>query len=486
LALLKQVLVRPGGHLLCFLPGAGEILQVATELKSQGVSNGVEILPLHGSLPASEQDRALAPSAGRKAILATNIAETSLTVDGVTDVVDGGYHKVLRYDPKTGIDRLDLERIPGDSAVQRAGRAGRQGPGRVLRLWDPRVRLRPHREPDILRIDLAGPFLQIIAWGGEPLAFDWFEPPSEDRAQDALELLERLGTVAGRRLTGLGDQARQLPLHPRLACLLLTAGVSARVAAVCALLSDRLPPAFGDVTTVSDILSQADRIEEASPFVQHAAREIQALGRRCLKTLDPDQSDGTLLRATLAAYPDRVARRRAPGSDRLLLASGHGARLAKTSGVREGEYLVAVEVMAAQHGSLSEASVTSASLVRKEWLRPTDVRLRHVYDPETRAVRAFEQLRYGQITLSERAAQPDPEQALELLAKALEEAGPDPESRQLARRAALAGIHLDLDAARHQACLGRVDLPRFDLKAFLSFHGLDPRRRIPGRCHHQL
>jgi len=482
-AAVKQVLGQPGGHLLCFFPGAGEISQAAAELKAYGLGTAVEILALHGSLPSSEQDRALAPSVSRKAILTTNIAETSLTVEGVTDVVDAGYHKVLRYDPRTGIDRLDLERIPADSAAQRAGRAGRQGPGRVVRLWDPRVRLYPHRDPDIRRIDLAGPFLQVIAWGGDPLTLDWFQPPSSDQAGAALELLERLGLIAGRRLTRLGELARNLPLHPRLACLLIAAGASERAAAVSALLSDRLRPPSKDETTVSDILSQADRIGEASPFVQHAAREIQALGRRMLRSSDPDQSDEQLLRAILAAYPDRVARRREPGSDSLLLASGHGARLARSSGVREGEFLVAVEVIAARRGSLSEASVALASLVRKEWLQANDVCLTHVFDPGTGTVRAFEQSRYGQIVLSERAVRPKPEQAAELLVKTLEESGLDPESRQLVQRAALAGVSIDLDGARRQACAGRVSLPRFELKDLLPFGEL---RTIARLCPEQL
>jgi len=480
-AAVKQVLGESGGHLLCFLPGAAEISQTASELK--GLGDAIQILPLHGSLPSAEQDRALAPSASRKAILATNIAETSLTVDGVTDVVDGGYHKVLRYDPRTGIDRLDLERIPADSAAQRAGRSGRQGPGRAIRLWDPRERLHHHRDPDILRIDLAGPFLQVIAWGGDPLDLDWFQRPAADQARAALELLERLGAIRGRRLTRLGELARHLPLHPRLACLLVTAGASARAAAVCALLSDRLRPASRDETTVSDILSQADRMEDASAFVQHAAREIHALGRRLLNSSRPDESDEQLLRAILAAYPDRVARRREPGSDRLLLASGHGARLARSSGVREGEFLVAVEVMAARRRSLSEASVTFASLIRKEWLQATDVHLTHVFDAAAGTVRAFEQLRYGQIVLSERPVRAKPEQAAELLVKALEESGLDPESRQFTQRAALAGIAIDVDAARRHACVGRVSLPRLDLKAFLPFHELRTVERV---CPEQL
>src|SRR6266545_496946 len=172
-AAVRDAASHPGGHILCFLPGAAEIREAEAALAGAGL----EVLPLHGALDAKAQDLALAPSARRKAILATNIAETSLTVDGVDTVVDSGWHKVLRYDAERGIDRLEAERIPADSAEQRAGRAGRTGPGRAVRLWDARDRLRSHREPEVMRIDLAGPLLDVIAWGGDPLAFDWFEAP---------------------------------------------------------------------------------------------------------------------------------------------------------------------------------------------------------------------------------------------------------------------------------------------------------------------
>jgi len=478
---VREVISQPGGHVLCFLPGAGEISQVARDLA--GLGEGVQIMPLHGSLPSSEQDRALAAGAVRKVILATNIAETSLTVEGVTDVVDGGYHKVLRYDPRTGIDRLELERIPADSAAQRAGRAGRLGPGRVLRLWDPRDRLRTHRDPDIVRIDLAAPFLDVIAWGGDPLSLDWFEAPPREHALSALDLLERLGTLERGRLTALGQLARRLPLHPRLACLLIAADASPRAAAVCALLSDRVRALPADHSTVSDLLSQADRIPEASPFVQQAAREIGALGRRLLKSRTTDQSDERLLRAVFAAYPDRVAKRREPGSDRLLLAGGHGGRLARSSGVREGEYLVAVDVTHTRQGEVSEASVRLASLIRKEWLQPTDLAVEHLFDPATQAVRAFEQALYGQILLSERPVPPDRAQASEILVQVLEQSALDPEARQFMKRAELAGIQVDLDAARRQACAGRVTLPRLDLRSFVSNQQL---RTIGRLCPEQV
>ena len=180
---IRTVLARDGGHVLCFLPGMGAIRREQDDLS--GVD--AHVLPLHGSLDADAQDAVLAPSARRKVILATNIAETSLTVEGVTDVVDSGAARVLRFDPARGMDRLDIERIPQDSADQRAGRAGRTAPGRAMRLWDARDILRPRREPEIARVDLAAPLLDVLAWGGDPLDFAWFEAPPRDRIEAADE-----------------------------------------------------------------------------------------------------------------------------------------------------------------------------------------------------------------------------------------------------------------------------------------------------------
>ncbi len=351
-AALREAAGQPGGHLLCFLPGAAEIREAEAGL----AGTDLEVRPLHGALEAKAQDLALAPSARRKAILATNIAETSLTVEGVDTVVDSGLHKILRYDAERGIDRLDAERIPADSAEQRAGRAGRTGPGRAVRLWDPRDRLRPHREPEVLRIDLAGPLLDVIAWGGDPLAFEWFEAPPEDRVLRALELLGLLGALEGRRLTSLGRTLRRLPLSPRLARVLAEAGASPRAAAACALLSERrggigtsgTPP-----STDSDVLALVDRLDEAPGPLRQAARELLRIAERLLGDRPRATDDASLRRALFAGYPDRLARRREPASPRLVLASGQGAVLGRESGVREGELLVALDVMAGSRAAWS-------------------------------------------------------------------------------------------------------------------------------------
>jgi ATP-dependent RNA helicase HrpB len=463
---VRRALAAGGGHVLCFLPGAGEIRAVEQELG--GLGDGVVVRPLHGSLDSRAQDAALAPAAGRKVVLATNVAETSLTVDGVTDVVDGGWHKVLRFDAARGIDRLELERIPADSAEQRAGRAGRTGPGRALRLWDPRDRLRAHREPEVLRVDLAAPLLDVLAWGGDPERFRWFETPARERVEAATELLASLGAVKGGRLTPLGEGLRRLPLHPRLGAVLLAAGGSRRAAAVCAVLAERRGPRPADPpTTDSDVLSLADRLEEAPLSLRRAAQELERLGGRLAGGAARSADDTSLRRALLAGFPDRVARRREARSSRLLLASGTGALLARESGVRDGELLLALEVVGGGVGPGGEPLVTTASRVEPEWLAPTRSETVHRFDAAAGAVRAWQREWYQGLVLGERTVAPDPEAAAPLLAAALEERGLAPEDERLESRALFAGVDLDIGALRRLACAGRTRLPEGSLEQLL-------------------
>jgi ATP-dependent helicase HrpB len=468
---VRAVVARPGGHLLCFLPGSPEIRRAQAAI---GGLAGASVLPLHGTLSSEEQDLALAPSAGRKVILATNVAETSLTVEGVTDVVDTGQHKVLRYDASRGLDRLELERIPADSAEQRAGRAGRTGPGRVLRLWDARDRLRPRREPEIERVDLAGPVLDVLAWGGDPAAFEWFEAPAADRLEAAVGLLERLGALSGRRLTSDGEAMHRLPLHPRLARVLLSAGGGARAAAVCAVLAEGWrPPLAGDApTTDSDVLSAADRLREAPPGVKAAARELSSRVRSPVRSGDegsagaetagplPDATgapqDDRLRRALLAGFPDRVARRREKGSPRLVLSSGAGALLGRESGVREGELLVALEVTG---GVASEPVVRLASRVERDWLSDVRTEVVHRFDEDSGSVRAVAQDWYDRLLLGERSLPPQPDVAAALLAEALARQGLGEAAERLQRRLRVAGLEADLHGAMVEACRGRTKLP---------------------------
>lgn len=414
---VRRVAADARGHILCFLPGAREIEQTRSALALPNV------FALHGSLDVDEQERALAPSATRKIILATNVAETSLTVEGVTDVIDSGQQKVVRFDADTAVDHLVLEHISRDSADQRAGRAGRTQPGRAFRLWDERKILQPQREPEVRRVDLASPVLDIIAWGGDPMTFEWFERPPDHRIESALTLLQRLGAIENRRLTSLGDAIRRFPLHPRLARVLIDGGEEA--ARVCALLSeDTRSAGSGDALTLAD-----------ARHLDFAARELVNVYRRA-RSNEPQTraAPERVRRALLAGFPDRVGMRREPGSLRLLLSSGTGAVLARESGMHSGEFVVALDVRGGQ-----EALVRIASPVEREWLTPTreDV----VHELVGSRVRATRRLWYDSLLLRAINVDPDPDEERRLLAGAMRKKI-DP---ALQRRLAFAGIDVNWD-----------------------------------------
>jgi len=406
---IAQAVRESHGDVLCFLPGAREIEQARLEI---GTIDAL-VLPLHGQLDVDAQERALAPASRRRVILATNVAETSLTVDGITEVIDSGLQKVMRYDPESGIDHLVTERISLDSADQRAGRAGRTAPGRATRLWDSRDLLRPHREPEIHRIDLTAAMLDVIAWGGDPRTFEFFERPSSERLDAALSLLEQLG--------GNAAELRRYPLHPRLARLIIAANGDERAVRIAAALSEGVRLRRSE-TTESDAFPLAD---DAPPEV---VRELMRIGQH---------RTGDLLRAILAAYPDRIAMRREERSPRLLLASGTGAILAKESGVRDGEFLVALELSGRDTG---EALVRAASIVERDWLVPTRREKVHILTNAGR-VRAIERLWYGALPLGERNAEVDPIEEQRLLAEA-RKPKVDPLTE---RRIAFAGGERNLD-----------------------------------------
>jgi ATP-dependent helicase HrpB len=578
-------LSQTDGQVLCFLPGAPEIQRAIHHLQQKLSGADVEVVPLHGSLDADTQDRALASSARRRIIVATNLAETSLTVPGVTAVIDSGLHKVARYDADRGIDSLETERITADAADQRAGRAGRLAPGLVRRLWDASDRLRPHREAEIHRVDLAAAALDVIAWGGDPRSLEWYERPREDALDAALALLERLGLVTlprrmgpaeaghyrgsgspramdpaeARRpessslrhdesvvsgfsrtsatpptdptlladptqpaLTALGERVRHIPLHPRLTRMLVEAGGAREIAQACALLSERhfLPPRIA--STSSDLLSAIDDWQNMPVHLQRVANVIADLGLRIadstlriadcgLRNSSPKlpsadakpqsglrsrqsaipsrspqstirnpqsaMSDPAFRRAILAGYPDRVAQRRAPGSTSVRLASGTGAVISDESGVRDGEFLVALEVQApvvraapARTSNVapgrtrpsvpaaSEARIRLASRVEREWLQPTATDVVHRFDQDTGSVKAVRVERYDALILSEHPVPVDADVAAHLLATAWIERGAGPDDERLLRRLRFAGRTIDVEAIVQIAARGARSL----------------------------
>jgi ATP-dependent helicase HrpB len=433
------IAVESPGDVLAFLPGAEEIRRAGGLLSGWAAETGSLVLPLHGGLTGVEQDRALRPSDRRKVVLATNIAETSLTIDGVTTVVDAGYARFASHDAARGLDRLELGRISRASADQRAGRAGRTGPGSCVRLWS-EAEQRGFAEldaPEVARVDLAATVLALHAWGhADPAQFGWFEPPPPENLAAAERLLTMLGALDGEggSITELGKTLLGLPVHPRLGRLLVEAariGASWEGATLAALLSEKDILSRGPgrdarpgVRATSDVLIRLDRLDDAerSRFAPElrdrgvdpaAARQVARVRDDLLRVArripgperaEPSETD--LLRLILVAYPDRVARRRAVDPASGVMVGGRGVRLEPESVVRDGELFVALDPRDDRHGSSVEARVRVASRVELDWLAelfPGSVRKERSvrFDEERRRVVGVATLAYRDLILRE-------------------------------------------------------------------------------------
>ena len=403
-AMARVIETSPGGDrgdILAFLPGVEEIRRSAKALGPISARENLLVLPLHGSLDAEEQDRALRPADRRKVVLATNVAETSLTIDGVTAVIDSGLARFARHDPAMGLDCLELGWISRASADQRAGRAGRTAPGRCLRLWPEREdRGRPaFDEPEIRRVDLASTVLVLKSWGHiNPKTFGWFEPPEAEALEAAERLLGMLGATddAG-ALTEIGRALIALPIHPRLGRLLAGAAEMGRLgrgADLAAILSEKDILVTGDPRSprpspppgVSDLIARLDILDEtrrerfsprlrdrgidpnASRRVAEVASDLRRIGRRLPTRSPTDEGDEALLPLALLAYPDRVCRRREndPGAARMV--GGRGVRLDLASVVRDAECFVAIDPRDARRGGKREAVARIASAIDPDWL----------------------------------------------------------------------------------------------------------------------
>lgn len=448
-----------GGDILVFLPGVGEIRR-SQEALEQSFEQRFLVCPLYGDLSPDEQDRALKPGKKRKVVLATNVAETSLTIEGVSAVVDTGLVKRIFHDPARGIDRLELGRISRASADQRRGRAGRTGPGRCLRLWtEPEDRrLVPHDEPELMRVDLAPVLLDVLGWGArDPAEFEWFEPPPKASLERALQLLRILGAIEthGFRLTPHGELLRRFPLHPRLTTVLVRAhklGVVREAALVAALLSERdLVRRSNDpfrsaieAEGPSDPLHRRDLYLEleASGFSRSlagrlnldlgAARTVRDVERRLIDLVRREMGEAPepkgdtevlLRRALLSGFADRVAKRREPGSSRLLMSSGRGGELARESVVRTAPLMVAIELDDSSRAGVGTADtlVRQASAVEEAWLSETGIieEIARVRWNDTReAAEAVLERRYGALVLAEkRDPDADPVELARVLAE---------------------------------------------------------------------
>ncbi len=430
-AAVTRAMNETGGDVLVFLPGVGEIRRCADRLSASAARQGFDVCLLYGDLSAAEQERALSAGPRRRVVLSTNVAETSVTVEGVTAVVDTGLSRVKRYDVGSGLDRLELGRISLASARQRTGRAGRTGPGVCFRLWGEAEEraMRAFEEPEIRRVDLASTVLDLAAWGeAEAERFGWFEAPDPVALGQARALLSELGAFDAAGLTRLGQQMAALPVAPRLSRLLLEAHRLGHAEAGClaaALLSDR-DPLRGrrehPGSTDSDLTDRLDWL--ATPAGRGPARSIERLAEQFAGQLrrvagPPPTSgmgrDEALGRAVLAGWPDRVARRRAVGSPRAAMTGGRGVVLSAASGVRDAALFVALDLDGGRREDRSEAQVWMASAVEERWLQPGTVvrEARCAVDAATGQVRGIDTVRYRDLILSERPAPTPPREQVE-------------------------------------------------------------------------
>lgn len=390
------------GDILVFLPGAGEIRRVSEDIAEAALVHDLVVMPLHGDLTADQQDAAVRPQSKRKVILATNVAETSVTIDGVVAVIDTGLARIARHSPWTGLASLQIEPVSRASCAQRAGRAGRTRPGKVVRLYtkhDHDTR-RAFEVPEVGRTDLAGAALELAGAGLSLRALRWYETPPETAIVAAEELLVRLGALAGdpRSITKLGRRMLQFPVHPRLARLVCEAegrGVGVEACLIAAAvgarelrLERRGPAGQAKISSPSDLIDDLDSLLDARSHglradrlrrdgldistahtVDRVAKQLERIVERGGRRLSDDDMDRELMISILTAFPDRVGKRRAPRSSEIVFAGGGSGTLAPSSSVIDAELMVAVDVAeTGAKGQATKVQIRRASAIDPSWL----------------------------------------------------------------------------------------------------------------------
>ncbi len=496
------------GHTLVFLPGAAEIRACLKGCEAVALRRGLSLRPLHGELPPDAQAHALEVTATPKVILSTNVAESSVTLDGIGAVVDSGLGREASHSPWSGISGLRTVRISQARCVQRTGRAGRTGPGRCLRLYtEAEFGARPAFDvPELQRADLAEPLLALHGMGiGDPGSLAWFEAPPEPALAAGEALLTRLGALQDGALTPIGQRMADLPLHPRLARLAVAGadlGIPQLALRAAALLetgnlaarqglalrpghrSTPLPAGHG---ADSDLLLRLDQFEEAEAAgfgagacraagldgsaIQRARRAVQSLARLLPAPLEPADAEPRLLQALLLSYPDRVGHLSANGT--CAFAGGGGARLDTASRVRRPGLILALEAEAVKQGTGGHTLIRQASRCEADWLLEAFPEALEEVDELTfhaaagRVERRTE-LRYDGLAIdtSRGPADPADPRVAKLLAEALRDRPLDElPSRYLARLAFLRKHRPDLDLPEDLlgpllagACAGRATL----------------------------
>ncbi len=427
---IRHALAHEDGSLLVFLPGMAEIRRVERHLHESALGPDMLIAPLHGELPQDEQDQAIlrAPAGRRKIVLATSIAETSLTIEGVRVVIDAGLMRVPRFDPRSGLTRLDTIRVTQDAADQRRGRAGRLEPGTCYRLWTSAEQqaLLPRRPPEILEADLAPLALDLAEWGVIDTAeLSWLDPPPAGALSQARDLLRQLGALDGQgALTAHGRRLAHVTVHPRLAHMMVTAaalGFGPWACDLAALLSERDILQGGPGWRNADLRVRAEALRGtrehlAGATINRAAcervRRASEQWRRQLQ-LKPSSGDGSEHSGILLAfaYPDRIAQRIAGTEGRYRLANGRGASFPSIQGLSQDDFLVVAQL----DGTGDWARIQlAAPLPLQDLQRYCVEQMQSVdlleWDERSESVRARRQRRLGQLILDDRTIH-EPDQA---------------------------------------------------------------------------
>jgi ATP-dependent helicase HrpB len=443
---VEHALASHPGDVLVFLPGQREIARVQAALEDSVAGAGIDVLALHGELPVEQQSRVLqpAPDGRRRVVLATNVAESSVTLPGVRVVVDSGLAREPRFDPNSGFPRLDVVAIAQASADQRAGRAGRVAEGWAYRLWPQSQRLEPQRRAEILQVDLSGLALELAAWGSTGLRF--VDPPPPGTFAAARDLLRRLGALEGSesmegRITPAGKRMLALGTHPRIAAMLLAPRDDGERALACdlaALLESRDPLLAKGGSGRSDAIAErwqalaafrngrtgAEASRSALAVIDAAAKQWRR--RLRLDAMPPRQAQPHLLGDLLLyAFPDRIGHRHATDPKRYQLANGRMARLFDDSALHGEPWIVASELRFETKDALvlRAAPLDEARLQRDFPQRFTETDQVH-WDPQRRALVAQRERRFDRIVLDARpAGRVDPAQAARALTDAVRELG---------------------------------------------------------------
>ncbi|MFT7571412.1 MAG: ATP-dependent helicase HrpB [Paracoccaceae bacterium] len=421
---VKQALRDETGSILVFLPGEGEIRRVENLLNDSSLPGDVDVLPLYGALPQARQDQAVSPpsSGRRKIVLATAIAETSLTIEGIRVVIDSGQSRNPRFDPQSGMTRLFTEPVSLAGATQRQGRAGRLEPGICYRIWDKAGEgaFRQFSQPEILNADLAPLALDLANWGiHDPDALNWLTSPPKaplDQGQALLRLLHAIDDQG--RITAHGREMAKLPMHPRLAHMVIEgakSGWADRACNVAALLTDRdIAQRDGRNPVAVDLTLRVSALmgEQTSLTVnRNALSRTRTLAKQWLRRapqksghdpaldLSPDEQIGALV---ALAYPDRIAERRPGGDSRYRMSNGKGAVLPAEDGLRDAPYLAIAEVTGGTRDArIRIAAPISAATI--EHLFETEIRDGEtaVWDSQSRSVIARRQRRLNALVLND-------------------------------------------------------------------------------------